>query len=423
MNSKKCVLAFSGGLDTSAIVVWLIERGYEVHAVLIDVGQDEDLDALCAKAMHLGAKTSVIRDAKPQMFDSVIPYAIGLQATYEGKYRLGTALARPFIAQEQVRLAKALGGATLIHGATGKGNDQIRFEYVYRTLAPECPVLAPWKTWEFDGRKDLIAYLREKGFEDAYDAKKDYSLDENLWHLSVEGSELEDAEAVVNVPDVLDFVKNRFSVSGETCASPEEVEIAFHQGVPTAINGETLPLGELVKKLNHWYRHAPWAWELIIENRATGIKSRGLYINPAAKLLHTAIDALACTTLNKPTYDRYAQMGADWGGMLYRGEYFCDQRLSVEAGADVILKLLNGTVTLQLSPQPYASRIMADSAIFRLETATFEKSDYSHADAAGFINLSWLSLIGKTFDETNHASVVETKGGVAPDVCQVQPVA
>ena len=143
MNAKKCVLAYSGGLDTSAMVPWLKLQGYEVHAVLVDVGQDEDLPALCDKAFEHGAATAVIRDAKPDMFRHVIPVAIGLASTYEGNYRLGTALARPFIALEQVRAAKELGGATLVHGATGKGNDQVRFEFAYRSLAPECPVLAP----------------------------------------------------------------------------------------------------------------------------------------------------------------------------------------------------------------------------------------------------------------------------------------
>ncbi len=147
MYAEKCVLAYSGGLDTSAIVPWLLEQGFEVHAVLVDVGQEDDLGALCRKALRYGATTAVVRDAKPAMFEHVIPLAIGLCATYEGNYRLGTALARPFITAEQVHVAKQLGGATLVHGATGKGNDQVRFEFGYRSLAPECPVLAQWKTW------------------------------------------------------------------------------------------------------------------------------------------------------------------------------------------------------------------------------------------------------------------------------------
>src|SRR5262245_2402698 len=159
MSNKKCVLAYSGGLDTTTIVIWLKEQGYDVHAVLVDVGQEEDLPALCEKALRLGAKSAVIRDARPAMFDEILPWVIGLGATYEGTYHLGTALARPFIAAEQVKLAKRFGGATLVHGATGKGNDQIRFEFAYRSLAPECPVLAPWKVWNLAGRTDMIAYL------------------------------------------------------------------------------------------------------------------------------------------------------------------------------------------------------------------------------------------------------------------------
>ncbi|MFQ5495219.1 MAG: argininosuccinate synthase domain-containing protein, partial [Phycisphaerae bacterium] len=169
MNDKRCVLAYSGGLDTTAIVVWLQEQGYEVHAVLVDVGQEEDTDAHRAKALRFGAATAVIRDVRPVMLKTVIPRAIGLAATYEGNYRLGTALARPFIAAAQVERARELGGATLVHGATGKGNDQIRFEFAYRSLAESYPVLAPWKSWSFAGRRDLVEYLRTRGCRDDFD--------------------------------------------------------------------------------------------------------------------------------------------------------------------------------------------------------------------------------------------------------------
>jgi argininosuccinate synthase len=309
VSAKKCVLAYSGGLDTSAMVPWLLEKGYEVHAVLVDVGQEEDLGTLCRKALRYGATTAVVRDAKPAMFQHVIPLAIGLCATYEGNYRLGTALARPFIAAEQVKVAKQLGGATLAHGATGKGNDQVRFEFGYRSLAPEYPVLAPWKTWEFGGRVDLVNYLKKKGFKDNYAVQKDFSLDENLWHISVEGGPLEEPGTTVDIEEVLHSVDGLFAWNNTFGPAPAAVEVKFQAGVPVALNGQAKGLAEIVSQLNHQYRQAPWAWDLIIENRFTGVKSRGVYINPAAKLLHLAIDNLARTCLNKPTYDQYMKLG------------------------------------------------------------------------------------------------------------------
>ena len=420
MSSKKCVLAYSGGLDTSAIVVWLAEQGFEVHAVLVDVGQDEDLPAVRDKALRMGVATSVIADAKPAMFESVIPLAIGLASTYEGSYRLGTALARPFIAMAQVKRAKELGGATLVHGATGKGNDQIRFEFAYRSLAPECPVLAPWKTWDMTGRVDLVNYLKSHGYDDHYEVVKDYSMDENLWHLSIEGGVLEDPTAVVDVEKVLAAVSDKFAISGDGTVGGDTVELTFAQGVPTALHGEAMPLPELIQTLNHQYRNAPWAWDLIVENRFTGIKSRGLYINPAAKVLQLAADSLARSCFHKPLYDQYVEIGNRYGEILYRGEFFSDQRIVVEATARALMSRLSGSVRVQLSPMPYVSRIAAEGAIFCEAMATFEASEFQHSDAQGFINLTWLSSIGRTFSEPQHEDAMEARQRVASDVCTDQ---
>ncbi len=416
MDAKKGVLAYSGGLDTTAIIPWLIDRGYAVHAVLVDVGQNEDLDALRDKAIQLGAETAVIRDAVPQMFAQVIPLAIALGATYEGTYRLGTALARPFIALEQVRRARELGGATLIHGATGKGNDQIRFEFAYRSLAPEYPVLAPWKVWEFAGRREMIDFLHAKGIEGDYEVVKDYSIDENLWHLSVEGGALEDPNVEVDLQQVLATVADRFAEGSTSDGQAKSVQIDFEHGVPVAVDGEKIALPALVAQLNQAYRHAPWAWDLVIENRFTGIKSRGLYVNPAAKLLHLAVDALARCCLNKPSYEQYLTLGRQYGTMLYRGEFFSDQRILLEATGRAVMPLLSGSVSVRLGAVPYVSRIEADGAMFREDMATFEKSDYLHQDAQGFIRLAWLSSIGRSFRETEHADAMETGSEPAPGV-------
>lgn len=422
MSDKDCVLAYSGGLDTSAAIPWLLDRGFAVHCVLVDVGQDEDLPALCAKALILGAQTAIVRDAKPDMFATVIPPAIGLAATYEGTYRLGTALARPFIALEQVRRARELGGATLVHGATGKGNDQVRFEFAYRSLAPSYPVLAPWKTWEFEGRRDLIDYLVGKGIDGDYEVTKDYSLDENLWHLSVEGGVLEDPGNDLDIEGVLASVADHFAIGVDACDPPKTVRVRFDRGVPVAMGGESVSLPAIIERLNRTHRRAAWAWDLVIENRFTGIKSRGLYINPAAKLLHIAIDGLARSCLNKPTYDHWSELGRQYASMLYRGEYFSDQRVVLEATAAAIMSRLNGEVTVRLAPAPHVSCIDAAGAMFREDMATFEKSDYSHQDAEGFIRLSWLSNVGRRFEETVDGDAVEERSGPASGVRGDQPV-
>jgi argininosuccinate synthase len=422
---KKCVMAYSGGLDTSAMVPWLIERGYEVHAVLVDVGQEEDLPALCQKALKYGAKSAVIRDAKPAIYRTVVPFAAGLAATYEGTYRLGTALARPFIAAEQVAVAKQLGGATLVHGATGKGNDQIRFEFAYRSLAPQLPVLAPWKVWDFNGRADLVNFLKRKGIDGQFEIMKEFSLDENFWHLSIEGGPLEDVSQPVDVEAVLKAHAKRFAGGARKTDAPAAIEVEFVHGLPIAVDGEPQPLSAIVPALNRRFRSAPWAWDLVIENRFTGIKSRGLYINPAAKLLHIAVDGLARTCLNKPSFEQYAALGKQYADVIYRGEYFSDQRVVLEAAATALLQHLTGTVQVRFAPAPHVAKVAAAKAIFRKDVATFEKSDFSHADAAGFIRLNWLSSIGKPFAQEevgDEHDALEGGGGAAPRVRKAKPV-
>ncbi len=376
---------------------------------------------MCKRAERFGATSSIIADAKPAMFQTVVPQAIGLAATYEGQYRLGTALARPFIAAEQVRRAKQLGGATLVHGATGKGNDQVRFEFAYRSLAPQCPVLAPWKTWDFRGRQDLVDYLRSQGCDEDFSVTQEFSLDENLWHLSVEGGPLEDPEAHVDIESILAAVADRFGGGAAHGSAgggpmPPTVEVSFTRGAPTALDGEETELSTIVSRLNQRYRHAPWAWDLVLENRFTGIKSRGVYINPAAKLLQLCADALARCRFNKPMYDQYVELGKQYGTILYRGEYFSDQRQAVDAAARFVLAALTGKVTVHLEPVPYVARIEAEQAIFQRELATFEESEYQHSHAEGFISLSWLSSIGRPFAEDSHEDLVEAGSAAASGV-------
>ncbi|HPF37552.1 MAG TPA: argininosuccinate synthase [Phycisphaerae bacterium] len=419
MKAKQCVLAYSGGLDTSAIVYWLVEHGYEVHAVLVDVGQNDDFDALCQKAVRHGAASAVVRDAKPAMCATILPFAAGLGATYEGCYRLGTALARPFIALEQVRRAKELGGATLVHGATGKGNDQIRFEFAYRSLAPECPVLAPWKVWSLSGREDLVNYLRKRGCTDSFEVTKTYSLDENLWHLSIEGGALEDPGSLIDVESIIATVRGK---SEPTTDGGELVRITFEQGVPVGLNGREIGVGGVIDALNASYAGAPWAWDMLIENRFTGIKSRGVYINPAAKLLHMGADALARCMLNKPSYDQYLSFGRTYGAMIYRGEYFSDQRLTLEAAARTLMAKMTGTATIRVGGNPYVASIDISDSIFKSDLATFEKSSFDQSSAKGFIDLTWLSSIGRPFTEAGNEHALDAAHAPSSDVCGNQPV-
>lgn len=421
----KVVLAYSGGLDTSVILHWIKET-YEADVVTYtgDVGQgaDEVADARRA-AQEAGASEIVVDDLRDAFVREHVFPALRANAAYEGSYLMGTCLARPVLARGLVQTAERLGADAIAHGATGKGNDQIRFEFAYRSLAPECPVLAPWKTWEFGGRKDLVDYLRSKGYEDRYEVTKDFSLDENLWHLSIEGGPLEDATACLDVERILENVADRFGGAKGGGKGPASVAITLENGVPVALDGQAMPLADVVSRLNVTYRHAVWAWDVVIENRYTGIKSRGVYINPAAKVLQSAADALARTCLNKPMYDRYVEVGGAYGTLLYRGEYFSDQRALVESSARELMSRLNGTVTMQLEPQPYAAQILAAQPMFRKDIATFERSsDYSHQDAEGFIRLAWLSTIGRSSTEGAYADPVETGINVASDVCGNQPM-
>lgn len=416
MARPSCVLAFSGGLDTSAIVPWLIERGYDVHALIVDVGQREDWEAVRAHALALGAVSATVRSGRAELVERLLPTAIGLGATYEESYRLGTALARPIIALEQVRLARELGCKALVHGATGKGNDQLRFEFAYRTLAPDCEVIAPWKEWSFAGRAELAAYLAEAGCDTEFVIDKLYSLDENLWHLSIEGGALEQASAMLDVPSILEHV---LGAAPDTIA-PAQVTLDFQAGVPVALDGERLPLEAIVACLNARYARAEWAWDLVLENRFTGVKSRGVYLNPAAKLLHAASDALARCCLNKPTYALRADLAERWADMLYSGEYFSQQREAIEAAARSTMTHLQGSVTLAVAPQLHVVKIDAPQTLFRPALATFEASEWSHAAAAGFIELSWLRNVGCVEDD--HESTLETDDEAPSGARAAQPL-
>ena len=389
MKERICVLAYSGGLDTSAIVPWLHEKGWSVHALLVNVGQDEDFEVARRRAFELGAAGVHVHDAREEMLAEACAPATALAAVYEGRYRLGTALARPFIAAAQVSLARALGASAVAHGATGKGNDQVRFEFAYRTLAPELETIAPWKEWSFTGRKDLIDYLASRGHAMDFPEQKTYSLDENLWHLSIEGGELEDPGAVLDVPDLLQRIAGRFYADADPAEATRPVTLRFERGVPCGIDGRDASFGEIVAELNRRYRLAPFAWDLVLENRFTGIKSRGLYVNPAARVLHEAVGTLARAALPEPAFRQWVAAGEAYADLLYRGEWFSSVRDSVLAGAEPLTRSLTGEITLAPSPGLHVAKLDVPHGLFTRERASFETEAADPTAANGYIALQW----------------------------------
>ncbi len=384
---KKCVLAYSGGLDTSVMIPWLKEQGYEVYCVLADVGQKDDFDKIKENAFLLGAKDCEVVSCGDNLSE-IFKYSSFLNAKYENQYFLGTALTRPFIAKAQIEYARSIGCNILVHGATGKGNDQIRFEYAYKTLASSIEVLSPWKYWEFTSRKCLISYLKEKGFNLGFSETKDYSIDKNVWHISIEGSELEKPFEKLSITEILEF--NKIKYQGPEAKS---FNIKF-QDNELFINAEKYSFFQAIDFLNGQCMGESWAADLIIENRQTGIKSRGLYITPGAKILYKVFEGLVAASLNKKSFDHYEYLSKAFANTVYNGEYFSLQYQSIIAGTRSLMEHVSGEVIIETKPFLHLSKVLANKSFFKEELCTFEEGDISHADASGFINLSWLSVDG-----------------------------
>lgn len=383
---KKCVLAYSGGLDTSVMIPWLKDQDYEVYCVLADVGQNENFCKLKKNALDLGAKSCEIISCADEL-SNIFKYSCFLNAKYEGKYYLGTALTRPFIAKVQIEYAKSIGCKTLVHGATGKGNDQIRFEYAYKSLAPNLEIISPWKNWKFQSRKELISYLSNKGYQLGFSEKKDYSVDKNVWHTSIEGGELEKPKTQLSISKILE--DNNIQLKEP---SINQLKIEF-RNQKLKINGEDYTFFQAIDFLNKNFLSS-WSIDLIVENRQTGIKSRGIYITPGAKVLYKAFESLVSSTLNKKSFEHYEYLSKEFSNVIYNGEYFSLQFRSILAGLESLLNNISGEVTINSSPILYVSKIQADKPLFTEEICTFDGGDISHADSVGFINLSWLSADG-----------------------------
>lgn len=387
---KKVVLAYSGGLDTSVIIPWLKENynGCEVIAVCADVGQGDELDVVHDKALASGASKVFIVDlVKPFLEEYVWP-TLKASAVYEGKYLLGTSFARPIIAKALVEIARQEGADAIAHGATGKGNDQVRFELTVKALAPDLKIVAPWRLWDIRSREDAIRYA-EKHNVPVAKGNKVYSMDRNIWHLSHEGSDLEDPW---NAP------KNDVYVVTKTPeAAPDQaeyVEVEFEKGIPVAVNGEKLGAVELLSKLNEVGAEHGIGITDIVENRLVGMKSRGIYENPGGAILYYAHRELEYLTLDRATLHYKESLAIRYGELVYDGMWFSQLREALAAFVDKTQETVTGVVRLKL----YKGNIISAGAkspysLYSEEFVTFGRDEvYNQADAEGFINLFGLPL-------------------------------
>ncbi len=388
---KKVILAYSGGLDTTVIIPWLKENyDYDVVAACIDVGQGTETDGLEEKALKTGAVKYYLVNVEDEFVTDYVFPTVKADAVYEGKYLLGTSIARPLIAKKLVEIAKKEGAVAICHGATGKGNDQVRFELGVKALAPELEIIAPWRIWDIKSREDEVEYLEKRGIEVPMKKGDTYSRDKNLWHLSHEGLELEDPSLEPNYEKLL-----HLSVTPENAPDKSEyVEIEFEQGIPITINGEKYAPADMIKKLNEiGGRNAIGTIDLV-ENRVVGMKSRGVYETPGGTILYAAHKELEYLCLDKQTQSFKSIVSNKFAELAYSGEWFTPLMDSLIAFVDETQKTVTGTVKLKL----YKGNIIPAGAkskysLYNESLASFTTGElYNHKDAEGFINLFGLPL-------------------------------
>ena len=387
---KKVVLAYSGGLDTSVIIPWLKENygGCEVIACCADIGQGDDMQAIHDKALRSGASKCYILDLTQEFLEEYVWPTLKAGAVYEGKYLLGTSFARPLIAKRLVEVAKKEGAEAIAHGATGKGNDQVRFELTVKALAPNMAIVAPWREWDLLSRTQEIEYAKAHNIDIPTDNKK-YSMDKNIWHLSHEGSDLEDPW---NEPQNEMYLVSK--APEDAADKPEYVTIDFEKGIPVAVNGKKMGAVELLTELNDIGARNGVGSVDICENRLVGMKSRGVYENPGGAILFYAHRELEYLCLDRATYHYKEGVAIRFGELVYDGMWFCQLREALSAFVDSTQETVTGTVKLKL----YKGNIMSAGAkspysLYNQEFVTFEEDHvYNQADAEGFINLFGLPL-------------------------------
>lgn len=387
----KVVLAYSGGLDTSVILTWLKEeKGMEVVAYTADIGQGEEVEEAREKAMTTGAAEAVVEDLREQFVTEACFPALRANAVYENYYLLGTSLARPIITAGMMRVAALNGAVAISHGATGKGNDQVRFELAAYAIDPDIKIIAPWREWDLGGRADLMEYAAQRGIEVPVTPEQPYSMDANLWHISYEGGVLEDPW--VSPPAGM----FRMTVDPEEALDqPELVTVGFQSGVPVSVNGVGYESVELVSELNRLGGKHGVGRVDIVENRFVGIKSRGVYETPGGTILHHALRAVESITLDREVLHLRNELSLRYAEMVYNGFWFAPEREALQVYVDDIqtrvtgearLRLYKGSVTVE-------GRRSVQNSLYDQATATFEEDQvYDQADAAGFIRLNALRL-------------------------------
>lgn len=387
---KKIVLAYSGGLDTSVILAWLKEEYQaDVVACYVDVGQREDGAAVKAKAFKTGASGYFAPDVAAEYVTDYLWPALQAHATYEHKYLLGTALARPLIAQKVVEVARKVGADAVCHGATGKGNDQVRFELTFAALAPDLHVIAPWRTWNFKGREDLLDFAASHNIPVPVSKKRPYSSDANIWHISHEGGILEDLDKPVP-EDVYEW-----TTSPEKAPSkPQDIKIGFVKGVPVSLNGRKVSPVNMVVTLNAiGGKHGIGRVDLV-ENRLVGLKSRGIYECPGATILYAAHRELETLALDRETLHYKEQLGPKFGEMTYYGQWFTPLRQTIQTFVEKTQTNVTGEITLRLYKGNIEIRARScKKSLYSKDWVTFEADGfYNQADATGFIRLFGLPL-------------------------------
>mgnify|MGYP000280193303 FL=1 len=391
---EKVVLAYSGGLDTTAIIPWLKEHfNYDVVCCCIDCGQGSELDGLEERAKLSGASKLYIEDLVDDFAENYIVPCVQANATYENKYLLGTSMARPAIAKRLVEIARKEGAVAICHGATGKGNDQIRFELGIKALAPDIKIIAPWRmtdVWTMQSREDEIEYCKQHGIDLPFSADSSYSRDRNLWHISHEGLELEDPANEPNYDHLLVLSTTPEKAPDE----PEYVTMTFKKGVPTSINGEKMKVADIIRKLNTLGGKHGIGIVDIVENRVVGMKSRGVYETPGGTILMEAHKQLEELVLDRATMEVKKEMGDKLAQVVYEGKWFTPLREAIQAfvtstqeyvTGEVKFKLYKGNIIKAGTTSPYS--------LYSESLASFTTGDlYDHHDADGFITLFGLPL-------------------------------
>ncbi|MDD2484515.1 MAG: argininosuccinate synthase [Eubacteriales bacterium] len=399
MSKEKVILAYSGGLDTSVIMTWLKEHyDYDVIAVCCNAGQKEDFDAIEKKAYATGASKAYVLDIQEEFITDYIWPTLKAGAIYEGDYLLGTSMARPLMAKKLVEVAEAEGAFIIAHGCTGKGNDQVRFETTIKALNPSIKIIAPWRIWDLTSREDCIAYAKEHNIPIAQTKENIYSRDENIWHISHEGGNLEspwnehlDSIHVLSVPPEKAPDKATY------------VEIDFEEGIPVAVDGKVLGPIELLTVLNKLGAENGVGTIDIVENRLVGMKSRGVYETPGGTILYKAHATLEKLILDRDTMAYKNIVAQKYSQLVYDGLWFTPLREAIGAFVDSTQSLISGTVKVKLykgTATPVASK--SENSLYSEEFATFSKDDvYNQKDAEGFINLFALSVKIRAIQQQN----------------------